>query len=204
MDYRFGEKQEVVANRRGFFEKARVPVERTVFLSVAHGTKIIEATTSLAGVGFYSREAAIKADALITREKNLALIILTADCIPLILFDHANEVVGLVHISRHNTKDSFSQIVLSYMKRQFNSDMKEIKIFFGPAIKKESYILPEYPQGYDLISENINQLLLKGVVGENIFVDPTDTAKSRNFFSHYRAAREKEAEGRLATAVMLV
>jgi copper oxidase (laccase) domain-containing protein len=74
----------------------------------------------------------------------------------------------------------------------------------GPSIKKDSYLLEEYPNGYDLTGENIKQLLLKGVREENIIVDPTDTATDTNFFSHYRESRKKENEGRFLTTTMLV
>lgn len=204
MDYRFGVKEQVISRRKKFFHQIRIPVERTVFINVQHGTKIVEGTTSLAGIGLHSSESAIKADAIVTRERNLALVVLTADCIPAIFYDRANEIIGLVHLSRHNTKEIFSQIVASQLKRDYGANLQDLKIFFGPSIKKESYILPEYPNGYDLVSDNVNQLLLKGIRQENIFVDPTDTALDGNFFSHYRAVREKEPEGRFATTVMLV
>lgn len=204
MDYRYGVKEEVVKARKKFFDKIRIPSERSVFLDVQHNTKIIEGTTSLAGVGFYSKEAAIKADAILTKEKNLALVILTADCIPAIFYDQENQVIGLVHLSRHNSREMFSQIVVSHLKREYNTDVQKLKIFFAPSIKKESYILPDYPNGYDLVSENVKQLMLKGVNEENIFVDSIDTAVSKQFFSHYKAARDKGLEGRFATVVMLV
>ena len=204
IDHRFGQKEVVVANRRKFLDQIRVPVERSVFVEVQHSTKIIEATTSLAGIGFYSSAVAIKADAIFTKEKNLAPVMLTADCIPALFYDRASQIVGLVHLSRHNTKEAFSQIVISFMRREYNTNLQELKIFFGPSIKKESYILPEYPDGFDLVGENLKQLLLKGIRDENIFVDSIDTAVSLEFFSHYRAVRKKEDEGRFATVVMLV
>ena len=204
MDHRFGSKEEVVANRSKFLDQIRIPVERSIFIEVQHGTKIIEATTSLAGIGFYSHAAAIKADAIFTREKNLAPVMMTADCIPAIFYDRANQIIGLVHLSRHNTKEAFSQIVISFMRREYSTNLQELKVFFGPSIKKESYILPEYPDGFDLVGENMKQLLLKGIRDENIFIDSTDTAASKDFFSHYRAVRAKENEGRFASIAMLV
>lgn len=204
MSFQYGSKDEVIGNRKKFLDGLKIPVERTVFLELQHGTKIIEATASLGGTGFYSSETAIKADAMVTREKNLALVLLTADCIPAIIYDRASEVVGIAHLSRKNSGLKFSQILASFMKKEFKTNLQELKVFFGPAIQKKSYILPEYPQGYDLVEENINQLLLKGVRKENVVVDVQDTAVSPNFFSHYRAIQSGEKEGRFATVVMLV
>lgn len=204
MDYRFGVKQEVVKNRSEFLNKTRIPAERSVFIDVQHGTKIIEGTASLAGIGFYSRESALKADAIVTKEKNLALVVLTADCIPAILYDRSKQVLGLAHLSRHNTKEAFAQTLVSFLKREYGVDAQELQVYFGPSIKKNSYILPEFPGGYDLVADNVNQFLLKGVGEKNIFVDQTDTVGSDSFFSHYKTVRDKGIEGRFATAAMLV
>lgn len=204
MSHRFGSKESVVENRRNFLNQIRIPSERSVFIEVQHGTKIIEGTTSLAGIGFGSSASAIKADAIFTKERNLALVVLTADCIPAIIYDRTNQILGLIHLSRHNTENSFSQIVISFMRREYNTNLSELKVFFGPSIKKGSYILSEYPDGYDLVSKNVHHLLLKGLSEENIFIDPTDTASSSDFYSHYRAARNKDEEGRFATVAMLV
>ena len=154
--------------------------------------------------GFNSSASAIKADAIITREKNLAVGLLTADCIPVIFFDRPNGILCLAHISRKNTGEKFVQIIISFFRREFNTNLHELKVFMGPSIKKESYILEEYPQGYDLTGENSKQLLLKGVRDENIVIDPTDTANDSNFFSHYRDSRNKENEGRFLTTTMLI
>ncbi len=203
MSFSFGEKADVIKSRTEFLINVRIPVERSVFLEVQHGTKIIEGKESNAGTGFYSEATALKADAIVTREKNLAIIILTADCIPVILFDRANEILVLVHVSRHNSKLAFLQIVVNYLKREYGTNIQELKAFFGPSIKKESYVLPQFPKGYDLTGESQNQLILKGVRRENITIDPMDTAANEEFFSHYRDSRNKISEGRFATVAML-
>jgi copper oxidase (laccase) domain-containing protein len=204
MSFAFGEKESVIENRKKFLSKIKIPSERFVFLKAQHGTKIIEATPSLAGTGIFSAETAIKADALVTREKHLALLLLTADCIPAIFYNREKEIIGLSHISRHNTRQGFSQILVSLLKRDYGIAPSSLKFYFGPSIKKESYILPQYPHGFDLIEENVNQLVFKGVIQDNIHVDISDTASLPNFFSHYRAVRKHESEGRVATILMQV
>lgn len=203
MSYEWGERDEVRKHRKNFLTKLRIPVERSVFLQVQHGTKIIEGSSSLAGIGYFSSEAAIKADAIVTKEKGLAMVILTADCIPAIFYDRANEIVCLAHISRKNSMLSFSQVIVSHLKRTFNTNPQDLRVFFGPSIKKKSYIIPEFPEGFDLIEENTSQLVLKGVRRENIVEDSIDTASQEEFFSHYRDVRAGEKEGRFATVVML-
>ncbi len=203
MSFSYGEKSDVIKARTEFLINVRIPIERTVFLEVQHGTKIIEGTPSIAGTGFYSEATAIKADAIVTQEKNLALIVLTADCVPVILYDRAHELIALAHTSRHNSKLAFLQILVSHLKRDYGVSPQELKAFFGPSIKKESYVLPQFPKGYDLVGESATQLILKGVRRENIIIDPMDTATNPEFFSHYRDSRAKIAEGRFAAVAML-
>ena len=204
MSFRYGDREEVLQNRKKFFNGIRIPTERAVILEVQHGTKIIEASSSLGGTGVNSEASAIKADAIVTREKNLAIALLTADCIPAILFDRPNGILCLAHLSHKNTEERFAQVLISFFRREYDTNLRELKIFFGPSIKKESYFLEEYPEGYDLTGGNVKQLLLKGVREENIIVDSTDTVTSSDFFSHYRGNTNNEKEGRFVTTTMLV
>jgi len=204
MAFSYGEKNTVIENRKAFLQKLKIPKERSIFLELMHGTKIVEVNQTLAGTGFNTCELAIKADAIFTKEKDLALIILTGDCIPAIFFDGSNQLLGVVHLSRHNTQKAFVQIVVSYLKREHKTHLQELMVFFAPSILKNSYILPDHPEGFDLVGENFDQLRLKGVKEENIYIGNVDVAKDKEFFSHYRAVRDKSPEGRSATIVMLV
>lgn len=203
MSYTYGEENEVKKNRKNFFKNLSIPIERVVFMDVQHGIKIINATTSLAGTGFNSGNTAIKADALITLESNLALALLTADCIPVIIRSEKMPIIALAHVSRHNSRMAFLQILVSNIKREFGIEPQTLNVYFAPSIKKDSYILPQFPKGYDLVGESASQLVLKGVKRENIFIDPIDTAINPEFFSHYRDVRNKTGEGRFITTIML-
>ena len=50
----------------------------------------------------------IIADAIITREKGVALGVVTADCVPILLFDYENKIVGCIHAG---WKGAFSGIL---------------------------------------------------------------------------------------------
>lgn len=204
MSYAFGEKEEVLKNRKDFFKKIKLPLERVVALEVMHGTKIIEATIGLAGAGIFSSETAIRADAIVTKEKNLGLFLLTADCVPAVFYDPQNSVVCLAHISRKNMQLGFAQTIVSYLHKNHGVAPSSLRVYFGPSIQKESYIIPEFSNGFDLVGETITQLTFKGVPKDNIFTDGKDTAVSDEFFSHYRDVRNKTPEGRFASVVMLV
>ena len=49
-----------------------------------------------------------KADALITNNKNLGLVVLTADCMPVLIFD--GEKIGVIHIGWKGLENNLSLI----------------------------------------------------------------------------------------------
>lgn len=80
----------------------------------------------------------INADAAVTRDKNLALSIITADCVPVLLASENADVIGAMHCgwkgARHNIiKNTATQI------RSLQSSVAPIFAFIGPCIKQKSY-----------------------------------------------------------------
>ncbi len=55
----------------------------------------------------------IKADALYTTETGLILSIQTADCLPVILYDHKNQLIGIAHIG---WKGLLNQLIIKMIK----------------------------------------------------------------------------------------
>ena len=76
-------------------------------------------------------------DALVTKEKNLVLGVLTADCVPIILYDVKNEIIGVIHAG---WKGSLSGIIANTIKvfSKINSE-NNIYACVGPCIGKKSY-----------------------------------------------------------------
>ncbi len=79
----------------------------------------------------------INSDAIITKIKGLALGVVTADCVPVILFDSKNEIIGCIHAG---WKGALSGIIEKTIK-QFNKINSKNKIFaaVGPCIGSKSY-----------------------------------------------------------------
>ena len=56
----------------------------------------------------------IIADALITKMKGVALGVLTADCVPIILYDIKNDIIGCVHAG---WKGAYTDIIKNTLKK---------------------------------------------------------------------------------------
>ncbi len=79
----------------------------------------------------------INSDAIITKMRGVALGVVTADCVPIILFDSENEVIGCIHAG---WKGALSGIIENTIK-EFNKINSKNKIFasIGPCIGRQSY-----------------------------------------------------------------
>jgi len=74
-------------------------------------------------------------DGLIARiESNLILVVKTADCIPLFIYDNIKGIYGIVHAG---WKGILKKIHLNAIEKFFNqnSNVKDINIIMGPSIK---------------------------------------------------------------------
>ena len=78
-----------------------------------------------------------KADAILTKIKGIALGVVTADCVPIILFDTNNHIIGCIHAG---WKGAISGIIENTIEK-FKELSSRNKIFatVGPCIGEKSY-----------------------------------------------------------------
>lgn len=74
------------------------------------------------------------ADAIITDQKNIALAIKTADCVPIFLYDPKNHIIAAVHAGWRGTALKIAKKALLKMEHFFKTDFNDVAAFIGPAI----------------------------------------------------------------------
>ncbi len=79
----------------------------------------------------------ITADALVTKLKGVALGVLTADCVPIIMYDEINNVIGCVHAGWRGAITGIIENTISKFK-EINKNNK-ISASIGPCIGIRSY-----------------------------------------------------------------
>jgi hypothetical protein len=149
-----------------------------------------------AGVAVVNRDGKGKVisgvDALITREKNLSLVIRVADCGPVWIHCRKTGGIGLVHSGRKGTEAGVVPATIRRMKEEFGSDPQEMLALLGPCIRPPYYDV-------DFASEIIRQLSLEKV-GKVVDSGLCTAADLKRFYS-YRA--EKGQTGRHFAALAL-
>ena len=79
-----------------------------------------------------------KADAIITNQKNLPIGILTADCVPILIYDNVSKVIAAIHAGWRGAYKGIINKVIKFMIKK-GSKRKNIYAAIGPCISQESY-----------------------------------------------------------------
>src|SRR5690606_19077518 len=96
MDFRFGDFESVLENRKRFYETNDIDSDSLVVMSVEHGDQLVVVNSQVCGNGALEKRGVV-GDALIVQEVSISLGLLTADCLPIVLFEPKKRVLGLIH-----------------------------------------------------------------------------------------------------------
>ena len=111
-------------------KKMKVKKNNLILMHQTHSNKVVE----LRRQNFRRK---IYADAMITSIKNLVLGVVTADCVPILIFDKKNKIIGCIH---SGWRGAFSNIIKNTVLRIKKLNSKnEIYASIGPCIGKNSY-----------------------------------------------------------------
>lgn len=173
----------VLRNRYRFAQAVGVDPKRLISTHQEQGKEIF-----IVGPGTsINRSEKIVADGLITNQKNLGLIIKTADCLPILLFDPKKEVIGLVHAGRKGISLSVHLETVSKIKNNFGCDPGDLLVGIGPAICPRCY------DKIDLTGLVLADFQRGGIKKENIEVANICTFENANFYSHRRGKKQRFA-----------
>ena len=200
------EEKAVVANRARLAEGIGLTPDRLVWMEQVHGRTV----ATVDGPQIEPLEAT---DAVVTKQPGLGLVVLTADCVPVLLGDQEAGVIGAVHAGRVGARVGVVVEALKAMMAQ-GAELERIEVLLGPAVCGECYEVPADMQkdvekhlpgsasksrkgtpALDLRAGLWNQLASAGV--GKIGVDPRCTFEERDLFSHRREA----PTGRLASVI---
>ena len=220
MSFRIGDTKNSLQNRTDFLKSLRIPATKHICMKCDHGKEIVVVTHDTHEAGATTQEEMLTSEVLVTQEKGLALMLLTADCLPVSFFDPVTQTIALAHFSRETISKMLPQKTVGFLREHLDITPANLLIGVGPHIHTESYsfhppahnIQPEIlpftteKDGYifvDLVTACTTQLIQTGVSPENTSVSEIDTVTSSHHFSHHRSTKQNDPEGRFATIVML-
>ena len=110
--------------------KMNVKRNRLILMQQTHSNKVVE-------IKKHNYQKKINADAMITKMSGIAICVLTADCVPIIIYDIKNKIIGCIHAG---WKGAFSGIINNTINKlkKLNKNNK-IYASVGPCIGEKSY-----------------------------------------------------------------
>jgi len=196
----------VAANRRRLAEGIGVPPQRLVWMEQVHSRTVAVVDGPLPG-------PLAATDAVVTAARELALVVVAADCVPVLLADEESGVIAAAHAGRVGARIGILGATLGAM-RSLGARTERISVLLGPAVCGQCYEVPEPMQrdveahvpgsasrtragtaGLDIRAGLRRALLAEGVGA--VAQDPRCTMESEELFSHRRQA----PTGRLAGVI---
>lgn len=124
----------VSQNRRTLAAALNYDAEKLVAAQQVHGARVQIVFSENAGRGALSwNNAIIATDALATRETDLPLMILVADCAPLLLVDERARVLAVVHAGWRGALSKIASETVTTM-RELGAQSEDIRAGIGPTL----------------------------------------------------------------------
>ena len=214
LGYHVGDDPEkVLGNRKRLAATIGIPLNRFTIARQVHSGNVSIISEELRGRGCATHKDAINAtDAMVTNVPDICLIILVADCVPMLFFDPSKKVIGVAHAGWQGTLKFVALNTARAMEKAFGSSPRDIMVGIGPSIgpccyevgpevisqvekvfhTKREYIVKESRDGhayFDLRKANLKQLLHAGIRRSNIEMAKLCTCHNTDLFFSYRHQR---------------
>jgi len=188
--------------------------ETLVYMSQIHSDRIVIVNETM------NFTTPPQCDALITNRPNIPLMVMSADCTPILLYDPRHNAIGAVHAGRAGALNEILPKTLHAMGQEYGSTLSDIVVLLGPSIHGCCYEVNEtiakdviekgYEEALQRIEEkvflDVNTILLAqlemlGIREEHIeIIDACTSCHHETYFS-YRA--DGQQTGRIAGVIVL-
>lgn len=121
--------QNVIENRSRIFEAIEKPISTMFDVWQTH-SDIVVCTDTPRGLDVEPQ----KADAIFTNNPNVTLMMRFADCVPILIFDPIEKVIGIIHAGWHGTVNEIAAKSIKMIVHSYGSKPKNIHAFIGPSI----------------------------------------------------------------------
>ena len=212
------EKDKVLKNLEYISNKIGCDKEMLITLNQKHSNEVI----------FFENPSEIKnkisGDAIVTKIKKIGISVLTADCVPVLLYDPQKKIIGCIH---SGWKGAFNGVIKNTINKfiDLNSNLEEVIAVIGPCIDKKNYEVREdfckrfveqnsiYKNFFEKNKNNKFFFDLRGLVNKQIYdlgvknIEniEMDTFSQKDLFYSYRRSRvEKEKDyGRCISVILM-
>ena len=215
----------VLKNRERLAAAVRISLSKFTLARQIHGAAVTIVTEQMRGYGGFDYDTAVEAtDAMVTAVPGVCLAVLTADCVPLLLFDPCKRVAAAVHAGWRGCVKLITRKTIEILQQEFKCQPTDILAGIGPSIgpchyeigpdviaqvkdafgSTKGYINDESSNGkgyFNLWEANKRQIMEAGVPPQNIEVARICTYCNAHLFFSVR--HQKGTTGRFGMGIML-
>ena len=213
----------VMENRALLSHALGMDLRQAVWADQVHGDKVLQLTAAN-----HPKNGGTlgQGDGIITHETGVPLMVLVADCLPVIFYDPTHKAIGLAHAGWRGTVSHVAAKTLLAMGEAYGTRPEEVRAVLGPCIGACCYevgqdvygeltgVFPWGPEVFqksspnhwklDLAGANARQLTEIGLNEGNLIHSGLCTIEhNKLFYSHRAEAQEAQATGRFAVFIML-
>ena len=209
-------KKNVQKNLKFVAKTMAVEKAKLILMHQTHSNKVVEIKKN-------NYKKKIKADAMITQMRDLAIGVVTADCVPIIVCDIKNQVAGCIHagwkgaysgiidntikkIKKLNSKNKiYASVGPCIGNKNYEVDTEFYKKFVSKSWKNKIYFTRKSKSKklFNLRKFVTDKLLKLGVKVDHVNKDTF--AEKSNFFSYRRSQKLKQKDyGRCVSTVCLI
>ena len=215
----------VLANQEMLCRLVGITAEQLIVPYQTHSCNVLAIDEAFMQLSGDARHAMLQEkDAIVTDVPSVCICVSTADCVPVLLYDAAREVVAAVHAGWRGTVGKIASHTLQAMREKYGTQAADVHAIIGPCISLDAFEVgievydafaqvgfdmeqvacwhPEKEKYHiDLPAANRLQLLAEGVMPGNIHDSAICTyAEHYDFFS---ARRLGIRSGRVLNGIVL-
>ncbi len=201
-----------VSRRQRVCDTLGLAFDRLTCAEQIHGGELAVVQPEQVGAGRDGRASAVAGvDGLLTDRPGVGLMVLSADCPLVLVFDPQRRALGVAHASWRCTVAQISRCLVDGMADVFGCDPVGLRAGIGPSAGPERYVVGDdvrqraaavfdhhdryfrqTPAGmtFDLWSANRDQLLAAGLRANRVEVAGICTIQDDRFFSYRRDGPE--------------
>ena len=155
-------KENILKNLDIVSKKIGINPENLFTMNQTHGNKVVVINDTNKHI------QRVNSDALVTNQKNIAISVLTADCVPILIYNEVNQIIASIHAG---WKGAYGGIIENTLNEIIKiSKNGKINIAVGPCISTKNY---EVGQNF------YDKFILESKNNENFFLT---TKKNKYFF----------------------
>ena len=214
----YDRKEDVLENLDIVSKKIGPNIENLFTMNQTHSNKVVVINEENKHI------QKVDSDALVTNQKNIAISVLTADCVPILIYDEVNQIIGSIHAG---WKGALSGIIENTLDQIIKiSKNAKINVAIGPCIgvnnyevgekfyamfvqeskKNEYFFLPSKKNKFLFdLRKYVNSKFKRPEIKHVDNIDFDTFSSNENFFSFRRSRKAGEEDyGRCISVISLI